>query len=194
MQASAEEFLLNKQGIAFGTKQGGDKVHDVVLPPWASSAQDMAKQVGSPQRMLCPSLAHALRAAGCSGRAKSCGVRACCAAARGARVRLRVSVSFVGRCSAAAPSLVRAFRETAEVSGAAGRRCVQLCAPARVDRPDLRLQAARRGGDRGRQPLRPPHLRGVRSRPKARRPVPPRDVCTQLLRRRGWQIAGTAHQ
>eukprot|EP00957_Ditylum_brightwellii_P016372 1230946-Ditylum_brightwellii.AAC.1 len=36
-------MFLNTNSIDFGTKQDGDAIGDVVLPPWASSAADFVK-------------------------------------------------------------------------------------------------------------------------------------------------------
>lgn len=38
------DFLINAQSLQLGATQLGDRVHDVVLPPWARSARDFIKQ------------------------------------------------------------------------------------------------------------------------------------------------------
>lgn len=31
------EFLINREGFNFGVRQSGEKVHDVILPPWCGN-------------------------------------------------------------------------------------------------------------------------------------------------------------
>lgn len=38
------DFLINAQSLQLGATQLGDRVHDVLLPPWARSARDFVKQ------------------------------------------------------------------------------------------------------------------------------------------------------
>lgn len=38
------DFLINAQSLQLGATQLGDRVHDVLLPPWARSARDFIKQ------------------------------------------------------------------------------------------------------------------------------------------------------
>ena len=40
----ANEFLLNQLDLDLGRKQTGETLHHVVLPPWASSPEDFARQ------------------------------------------------------------------------------------------------------------------------------------------------------
>eukprot|EP00887_Chlorella_sp_A99_P007641 scaffold20.g7641.t1 len=38
-------FLLNREGVDFGTRAGGEQVGDVALPPWACDAQDFVHKL-----------------------------------------------------------------------------------------------------------------------------------------------------